>query len=136
VIFIDNSVSRETSTIRTRIEVPNADLMMAPGAYVTVKLKVDELKNAVSIPENALTYQTAAATLWVVDAEGKARQKVVKTGPRGGAGIVITEGLTADETLVIEGMQKLRDGSQTIAPEVMLEAVEDKIEKRMNKAAK
>lgn len=136
VIFIDNSVSRETSTIRTRIEVPNTDLMMAPGAYVTVKLKVDELKNAVSIPENALTYQTAAATLWVVDAEGKARQKVVKTGPRGGAGIVITEGLTADETLVIEGMQKLRDGSQTIAPEVMLEAVEDKIEKRMNKAAK
>ena len=136
VIFIDNSVSRETSTIRTRIEVPNTDLMMAPGAYVTVKLKVDELKNAVSIPENALTYQTAAATLWVVDAEGKARQKVVKTGPRGGAGIVITEGLAADETLVIEGMQKLRDGSQTIAPEVMLEAVEGKIEKRMNKAAK
>jgi RND family efflux transporter MFP subunit len=135
VVFIDNSVNRETSTIRTRIEVPNADLVMAPGAYVTVKLQVDELKNAVSIPENALTYQTAAATVWVVDAEGKARQKVVTTGPRGGAGIVITDGLGADETVVIEGMQKLRDGTQTVPPEVMLQAVEAKIEKRMGKAA-
>ena len=135
VVFIDNSVNRETSTIRTRIEVPNADLMMAPGAYVTVKLKVDELKDAVSVPENVLTYQTAAATLWVVDAEGKAHQKVVKTGARGGAGIVITEGLAPDETVVIEGMQKLRDGSQTVSPEVMLQAIEGKIEQRMGKAA-
>ena len=135
VVFIDNSVNRDTSTIRTRIEVPNADLVMAPGAYVTVKLQVDELKNAVSIPENALTYQTAAATVWVVDAEGKAHQKVVTTGPRGGAGIVIADGLGADETVVIEGMQKLRDGTQTVPPEVMLQAVEAKIEKRMGKAA-
>lgn len=135
VVFIDNSVNRETSTIRTRIEVPNTDLMMAPGAYVTVKLQVAELKDAISIPESALTYQTAAATVWVVDAEEKAHQKVVKAGPRGGAGIVITEGLGADETLVIEGMQKLHDGAQTISPEAMLQAVEGKIQKRMGKAA-
>jgi len=109
--------------------------MMAPGAYVTVKLQVAELKDAISIPESALTYQTAAATVWVVDAEGKAHQKVVKAGPRGGAGIVITDGLGADETLVTEGMQKLHDGSQTISPEAMLQAVEGKIQKRMGKAA-
>ena len=70
-----------------------------------------------------------------VDAEGKAHQKVVTTGPRGGAGIVITDGLGADETVVIEGMQKLRDGTQTVPPEVMLQAMEAKIEKRMGKAA-
>jgi hypothetical protein len=60
---------------------------------------------------------------------------VVTTGPRGGAGIVITDGLGADETVVIEGMQKLRDGTQTVPPEVMLQAMEAKIEKRMGKAA-
>jgi hypothetical protein len=37
--------------------------------------------------------------------------------------------------VVIEGMQKLRDGTQTVPPEVMLQAVEAKIEKRMGKAA-
>ena len=60
---------------------------------------------------------------------------MVTTGPRGGAGIVIADGLGADETVVIEGMQKLRDGTQTVPPEVMLQAVEAKIEKRMGKAA-
>ena len=119
VVFVDNTVNRETSTIRTRIELPNPDRVMVPGAYVNVHLKVDELADALSVPEQAIVYQTAAATLWTVDKDGKARQKVVKTGPRGGAGIVIAEGLSADDVVVVEGMQKLRDGTQTVPPEAM-----------------
>ena len=105
VVFVDNTVNRETSTIRTRIELPNPDRVMVPGAYVNVHLKVDELADALSVPEQAIVYQTAAATLWTVDKDGKARQKVVKTGPRGGAGIVIAEGLSADDVVVVEGIE-------------------------------
>lgn len=136
VVFIDNTVNRQTSTIRTRIEIPNKDRTMAPGAYLNVRMQVDELKNAISIPEKAIVYQTAAATVWIADAEGKARQKVVQTGPRGGAGIVITGGLGSEEILVIEGMQKLRDGAQTIAPEVLEQAMKAQIDEKMGKAGK
>ena len=136
VVFLDNTVNRDTATIRTRIEVPNADRLMAPGAYVNVHLEVDRLENAVTVPERAIVYQTAAATLWTVDGEGKARQKVVKTGPRGGAGIVIAEGIGADDVVVVEGMQKLYDGAQTISPEAMRAAVEAQVQERMDKAAR
>jgi hypothetical protein len=92
------------------------------------------VEGAVTVPEAALVYQTAAATVWTVDAEGKARQKVVTPGPRGGAGIVIAEGLSADDTVVVEGMQKLFDGAQTVSPEAMREQVEGRIAERMGKA--
>ena len=136
VVFIDNTVNRDTATVRTRIEVPNADRSIAPGAYVNVRLQVDRLEGALSVPEPCVVYQTAAATLWVVDAEGKARQRMVTLGPRGGAGIVVTDGIGPDDQVVSEGMQRLYDGAQTIAPEAMREAVEERIEERMKKAGK
>lgn len=134
VVFVDNTVNPDTSTVGTRIEVPNADRAIAPGAYVSVRLRVGLVEGAVTIPESALVYQTAAATVWTVDAEGKARQRVVTPGPRGGAGIVVAEGLAADDTVVVEGMQKLFDGAQTVSPEAMREQVEGRIAERMGKA--
>ena len=136
VVFVDNTVNRDTATVRTRIEVPNADRAIAPGAYVNVRLEVDRLQGAVSVPELAIVYQTAAATLWTVDAEGKARQRTVTLGPRGGAGIVVTEGLKPDEPVVTEGMQRLYDGAQTVSPEAMREAVQGTIDERMKKAGR
>jgi multidrug efflux pump subunit AcrA (membrane-fusion protein) len=119
VVFVDNTVIPTTSTVRTRLEIPNADRSMAPGAYLNVRLKVQELAGAISVPERAIVYQTAAATLWVLDAERKARQKVVRTGPRGGAGIVIVEGIGPDEDIVVEGTQRLFDGAQTFDPKAV-----------------
>lgn len=116
VVFVDNTVNPDTSTIRTRLEVPNPDRLMAPGAYLNVRLRVAELKDAVTVPEKAIVYQTAAATLWTVDAQRKARQRVVKVGPQGGAGVVILEGLSADDEVVVEGALKLYDGAQTFDP--------------------
>ena len=124
VVFVDNTVSRDTSTVRTRIEVPNPDRAMAPGAYVSVRLETEVLRGAVSVPERAIVYQTAAATVWTVDAGGKARQKVVRTGPRGGSGIVVLEGLAAGDLVVVEGAQKLHDGMQTVPPEAMRQAMQ------------
>lgn len=119
VVFVDNTVIPTTSTVRTRLEIPNADRTMAPGAYLNVRLKVRELAGALSVPERAVVYQTAAATLWVLDAERTARQKVVRTGPRGGAGIVILEGIGPDDEVVVEGTQRLFDGAQTFDPKAV-----------------
>ena len=119
VVFIDNAANPRTGTIRARLEVENKDGGLAPGAYVSVRLQTQTMKDAVSVPETVLVYQTAAATLWTVDAKGIAHQHVVKLGPRGGAGIVVLEGLPRDAMVVCEGMQKLAEGAQTIPPEAL-----------------
>ncbi len=126
VAFIDNAVEPGTSTIRARLEVPNPDRSIAPGAYVSVRFPSEELKGAVSIPESAIVYETAAATAWVLEADGTARQRVLRTGPRGGAGIVVVEGIKPDDRVVIEGMQKLRDGSKTVDADQMRQMMQGK----------
>jgi RND family efflux transporter MFP subunit len=126
VVFIDNAVEPGTSTIRARIEVPNADRAIAPGAYVSVRFPSELLKGAVSIPESAIVYETAAATAWVLEADGTARQRVLRTGPRGGAGIVVTDGIKPDDRVVVEGMQKLRDGAKTIDADQMRQMMQGK----------
>lgn len=126
VVFIDNAVARGTSTIRARIEVPNPDRSIAPGAYVSVRFRSEELKGAVTIPESAIVYETAAATAWILEADGTARQRVLRTGPRGGAGIVVLEGITPDDRVVVEGMQKLRDGAKTIDADQMRQMMQGK----------
>lgn len=126
VVFIDNAVEPATSTIRARIEVPNPDRSIAPGAYVNVRFPSEELKGAVSVPEAAIVYETAAATAWVLEADGTARQRVLRTGPRGGAGIVVVEGIRPGDRVVVEGMQKLHDGAKTIDADQMRQMMQGK----------
>lgn len=126
VAFIDNAVEPGTSTIRARLEVPNPDRSIAPGAYVSVRFPSEELKAAVSVPESVIVYETAAATAWVLEADGTARQRVLRTGPRGGAGIVVLEGIEPGDRVVVEGMQKLRDGSKTIDADQMRQMMQGK----------
>ncbi len=109
VVFIDNHVDASTDTILARLELANADRSLVPGAYVNLKLPVQIMKDAVTIPESALVYQTAASLVWLVQANNTVKSVVVQTGPRGGSGIVVTSGLKAGDRVVTHGQQKLRE---------------------------
>jgi len=108
VIFIDNEVGSRTSTIVARLEVANPKLLLVPGTYVSVRLQVELLKGAVTVPEEAISYQSAQALVWVVKDDGTADDITIETGPRGGAGIVVTKGLKAGDRVVTKGQLKLR----------------------------
>ncbi|MBX3356111.1 MAG: efflux RND transporter periplasmic adaptor subunit [Phycisphaeraceae bacterium] len=110
VVFIDNSVGSRSSTILSRLEFPNPDLAVLPGTYVTVRLRTATLSNVVTIPESAIAYQSAQATVWIVDAQEQANLVSIETGPRGGAGIVVTKGLSGGERVVTSGQLRLRQG--------------------------
>ena len=69
--------------------------------------------------ERSLARGHVTGSAWVLDAERKARQKVVRTGPRGGAGIVIVDGIGPDDEVVVEGTQRLFDGAQTFDPKAV-----------------
>lgn len=112
VVFIDNEVGARTSTIVVRLEIPNADLFVVPGTYVSVRLLVDTLTNAVTIPTEAIVYQSAQAMVWVVNEDGSVKPVTIETGPAGGLGTVVTRGLAAGEKVVTRGQMKLRPDSK------------------------
>lgn len=108
-------VDPKTGTILARGEFPNPDQVLRPGLYARVRVVTEEIPGALVIPQRAVaeiqgTYQVA-----VVGADDKVSMRVVEPGPRFGSGWVITKGLSAGERVVIEGIQKVRDGVQ-VAP--------------------
>lgn len=119
VVFVDNEVGARTSTIITRLEFANPDLTVVPGTYVNVQLQIDTLKGAVTIPEQAIVYESAQPIVWVLKADGTVDNVTITAGPRGGTGIVVEKGLKAGDRVVVKGQQKLKPGNPvTVVPSV------------------
>jgi len=112
VVFLDNEVGARTSTILARLEIPNADLAVVPGMYLSVRLLVDTLRGAITVPTEAIVYQSAQAMVWVVEADGSVKPATIETGPAGGLGTVVTKGLAGGEQVVTKGQLKLKPGAK------------------------
>ncbi len=97
-----------TVTLRGLIDNPEGKL--SPGAFAKVKISLRRDESAILIPPEAIIRSGLEAFVFVVDEEGKAERRVVRTGLRKSDAVEITEGLRDGEELVVAGIQSLRDG--------------------------
>ena len=109
--FIDNAVDRTTGTLVARLTIANPDKRVLPGQFVRIELQVDELKNALLIPQTALGSNQLGKYVYVAGSDGKAVRRIVVPKFTQGPDIVIAEGLKAGEQVVTSNLQKLSDGS-------------------------
>ena len=110
--FIDNGVDHTTGTITLKGRFDNDDAMLVPGQFVEVTLPTQRLLDAVSVPAEALQTSDKGAFVFVVDAEGKARQRYVEPGPSTAGHTVIGKGIEAGEHVVTDGQLSLTEGSR------------------------
>lgn len=110
VSFIDSGVDPTTGTIRVKGKLVNEGRQLWPGQYVTTKLTLRTVKDAVVIPQAAVIVRGNERSVYVVDAEGKAQMKPVQMRQPLGEQVVV-EGVTAGEKIVVEGKQNLRPGT-------------------------
>lgn len=111
VDYIDNEVNTETGTIEMRVRLTNEDNNFFPGLFVRVKLFGDETPDAVLVPEVALGTDLGGKYILVVGADNIVEQKYVKLGMAQDGGLVhIREGLTGDETIIVNGLMFARPG--------------------------
>lgn len=96
-----------------RAVFPNADGRLRPGMYANIVSDSRISKDSILIPRKALQPMLDKEMVTVVDAEHKVSQKVIHTGAVVGDYIVVTDGLQAGETVVVEGQAKIRNG-QTV----------------------
>lgn len=108
--FIDNAVDTTTGTIRLKGELPNADQQLLPGQYVTVRVTVTTLANALVVPQAALIQRGQDRQVYVVDGEGLAQLRPVKLRTTVGEWAAV-DGLALGDRVVLEGKQNLRPGS-------------------------
>jgi membrane fusion protein, multidrug efflux system len=108
VASIDSRLDPTTRSIIVRATVPNADGMLKPGMFLTVRLK-QQRERVVMISEQALVPEEGRQFVFVVDGE-LARKREVAIGRRKPGRVEIVRGLEPGERVIIEGTQKVRDG--------------------------
>ncbi|MFI9651557.1 efflux RND transporter periplasmic adaptor subunit [Guyparkeria halopsychrophila] len=107
------SIERGTNSIQLRGVFDNPGDVLRPNRYVRVRLKVDEVQDAVIIPETAIGTgaEPNSTVVFVIDEENKAAQRRVELGPMSDQGRIILSGLEPGDRLVIDGLLKVRSGA-------------------------
>jgi membrane fusion protein (multidrug efflux system) len=112
---VDRQVQTSTGTILVTALVENPGCVLRPGFYARARIVADVLKDAVVVPQRAVSEVQGAYQVGVIGADGKAEIRPVKVGARTGSEWVISSGLKTGEKVVVEGLQKIRTGAPVVA---------------------
>lgn len=113
--FADRALDPATGTLTLRAVFANPDKLLRPGMNARVRLVASMAKDAILVPQKAITEMLGKRFATVVGADNKVVQRAVRTGARLGDQWLIEDGLKPGEVIVVEGLQKARPGS-TVKP--------------------
>jgi membrane fusion protein (multidrug efflux system) len=108
--FLDVQADATTDTVSVRAQVPNPDGVLVAGGVLGVTIERGAPRSALTIPQSAVLLDQAGRYVLLVDAEKKVEQRRVTLGIEHGRNVVVTDGLKADELVIVEGLQKVRPG--------------------------
>ena len=112
VEFLDNSVQNGSGTVNLRATMSNPDHHFWPGQFVDVKLVLTTEKAAVLIPNQAAQISQQGPFVYVVKSDDTAELRPVKLGQRQGDDVVVTDGVAANERVVLAGQMLVRPGGK------------------------
>ena len=112
--FVDNTVDITTGTIKLKGTFPNTDHKLWPGQFVRVTLRLTTQQNAVVVPNQAIQTGQTGAFVYVVKDDKTVETRPVVSGARVGQDMVVNQGLSVGETVVIEGQLRLAPGSKVV----------------------
>jgi RND family efflux transporter MFP subunit len=110
--FIDNAVNGSSGTIRARATVPNPDLAITPGQFARLHVPNERPGPALLLPPAAIVPDQSRQVVMTVAADGTVMPKPVKVGGFYRGLRVIRSGLTADDTVVIDGLVRVQPGAK------------------------
>jgi RND family efflux transporter MFP subunit len=110
--FIDNTLDRASGTIHARATVPNANLLLTPGAFGRVRLALPNPSSALLVPDAAVLPDQSGYSVLTVGADDVVTPKAVQLGDLRGGLRVIRSGLAPTDRLVIEGVETTTPGSK------------------------
>jgi membrane fusion protein (multidrug efflux system) len=110
LVFVDRAVDAQTGTILVEVAFPNPGGVVRPGQYARVRVAIDEKKQAILVPQRAVSELQGVYSVAVVGADDSVDLRMVRAGERVGTLWVIDQGLKPGEKIVIEGVQKVRAG--------------------------
>ena len=107
---VERNVDTTTGTIALQIKFPNPERLVRPGQFGRVRFVIDQKKNALLVPQRAVQELQNLYSLAVVGPDNKVSFRNVTVGPREDSLWVIEEGLKPGERVIVEGLQRVREG--------------------------
>ena len=115
LLSVDRQINAATGTILVTAIAHNPGSILRPGLFARARVVAQMLEGAVVVPQRAVLEIQGSYQIGVIGADGKAEIRPVQVGPRAGTDWVIASGLKAGEKVVVEGLQKIRNGAPVSA---------------------
>jgi multidrug efflux system membrane fusion protein len=112
VSAIDNQIDTTTGTVKLKAQFANADDALFPAEFVNARLKIETLTGVTLVPTAAVQRGAPGTFVYVVNADNTVGLRKVTTGPASGDLVSIPTGIKPGEQVVIDGLDKLRDGAK------------------------
>jgi membrane fusion protein (multidrug efflux system) len=113
--FLDVTVNQGTDTVQVRAVFPNPNRILVDGQLVTVLVEGSTGESLLLVPQQALQLDQAGSYVLVVDKDSKIQVRRIERGEDRGGRTIVRKGLEPGESVVIEGIQRVRPG-QVVQP--------------------
>jgi len=114
---LDNQVDTQTGTVKAKARFGNEGAKLFPSQFVNIRLQVDVIKNAVTVPVTALRHGAGGDYVYVLNPQARTVALTnVKRGEENAERVEITSGLSGGETVITEGADRLKDGAKVTLP--------------------
>jgi membrane fusion protein (multidrug efflux system) len=120
IMVVDRNIDTKTGTLLVQVSFPNPEQKVRPGQFARVQAVREVLKDALLVPQGAVEELQGTYRLYVLGEGDVARARAVRTGPRMGPLWIVTEGVASGDRIVVEGRQKLRDGTAVRAKAMVI----------------
>ena len=111
LVTVDNQIDTATGTVKLKAQFSNEDGGLFPNQFVNVRMLIDTLQDRTLIPAAAVQRGSQGNFVYVVNAENKVNLQPVQLGDTQGDKVVVEDGLKPGAKVVVEGIDKLREGS-------------------------
>ena len=119
--FVDNRVDANHGTIRARAVLDNADGRLTPGLFARIRLVSPQQFTAAFVDDRAVGTDLGRKFVFVVDSGNVVRYRAVETGRLIDGLRVVSSGLTADDIVIVNGLQRVRPGVTVAATQVAMD---------------
>ena len=109
---LDRTVDPQTGTMKVEATFPNPGSYLRPGQFARLRVAVAERENAILVPQRAIQELQGAKTVLIVDEKNIVSVRTIKIGDKSDKNVVVLDGLSGGERVIVEGMQKVRPGSE------------------------
>ncbi|MFA5632191.1 MAG: efflux RND transporter periplasmic adaptor subunit [Porticoccaceae bacterium] len=113
---LDNQIDTATGTLRAKALFENADKILFPNQFVNVRLRLGRESSVITIPADAVQYGAERTYVYVI-ADDKAYSRTISLGTVADERVAVTSGLEEGELVVLEGLDRLRDGKAVVFPD-------------------